>query len=177
MKIKTLFVPLKNIKRITHTHTVPCHSGALHKMNAYQVWQNAGLRQKVYDADDLCAMYDQCEEYWKTIESRLMTATLLVDPTYVPRACTMSQAGDKFSDIRHNLRMSLRGLFKNYATRNWQWVSSYSVKVNRHYLEYYRALHGEDVMYYNHDNIACGDTFIEPSERTLFGRRKKPVKK
>tara|TARA_R100000458_G_C8197329_1_gene188997 strand:- start:110 stop:379 length:270 start_codon:yes stop_codon:yes gene_type:complete len=89
----------------------------------------------------------------------------------------MSQAGDKFSDIRHNLRMSIRGLYKAYATRNWQWVSSYSVKVNRHYLEYYRALHGADVTYHNHDNIACGDTFIEPSERTLFGRRKKPVKK
>ena len=177
MKIKTLFIPLKNVTRITHTHTEPAHDGQLHRMNTYQVWQKAGLRQKVYAREDLDTVYDQAESYWETIESRLMTATLLVDPTYVPRLSTIASAGDKFSDIRHNLRMSIRGLFKAYATRNWQWVSSYSVKVNRHYLEYYRALHGEDVIYYNHDNIACGDTFIEPSERTLFGRRKKPVKK
>jgi hypothetical protein len=111
-------------------------------MNTYQVWQKAGLRQKVYAREDLDAVYDQAENYWETIESRLMTATLLVDPTYIPRKETIASAGDKFSDIRHNLRMSIRGLFKAYATRNWQWVSSYSVKVNRHYLEYYRALHG-----------------------------------
>ena len=176
MKIKTLFIPLKNIKHITHTHTVPGHSGNLHKMSAYQAWQNVGLRHKVYDPDELCAMYDQCEEFWKTVESRLITSILLVDPTYAPRRATMASKGDKFSDIRHNLRMAIRGLWKAYATKNWQWVSTYAVKVNREYLAHYRALHGLSVQYRNHDNIACGDVFIEPKDRTLFGRRKQAIK-
>ena len=177
MKIKALFIPLKNVTRITHTHTESVHNGQLHRMNTYQVWQNAGMRQKVYAREDLDTVYSQAEEFWETVESRLMTATLLVNPDYVPRSSTIASAGDKFSDIRHDLRMAIRGLFKAYATRNWEWVSSYSVQVNRQYIRYYRALHGEDVMYYNHDNIACGDVFMEPSERTLFGRRKKPVSK
>ena len=177
MKIKTLFVPLKNVTRIKHTHTESAHNGQLHRMSTYQVWEKAGLRQKVYAKEDLDTMYDQAEEFWKTVESRLMTATLLVNPAYVPRPSTMASAADEYSDIRHDLRMALRGLFKAYATRNWQWVSSYSVKVNRQYICYYRALYGEDVKYYNHDNVACGDTFIEPSERTLFGKRKKAVSK
>ncbi len=172
MKIKTLFIPLKNVTRIKHSHTESVHNGQLHRMNTYQVWQNAGLRQKVYEREDLDTVYSQAEEFWETVESRLITATLLVDPTYVPRSSTMASAGDKFSAIRHDLRMAIRGLFKAYATRNWEWVSSYSVQVNRQYIRYYRALHGEDVKYYNHDNVACGDVFIEPSERTLFGRRK-----
>ena len=146
-------------------------------MNTYQVWQKAGLRQKVYAKEDLDTVYDQAEEFWKTVESRLMTVTLLVDPTYVPRSSTMASAGDQYSNIRHDLRMAIRGLFKAYATRNWQWVSSYSVKVNRQYIRYYRALHGEDVKYDNHNNVACGDVFLEPSERTLFGKRKKAVSK
>ena len=177
MKIKPLFIPLKNVTRITHTHTESVHNGQLHRMNTYQVWQNAGMRQKVYAREDLDTVYSQAEEFWETVESRLMTSTLLVDPTYVPRSATMASAGDKFSDIRHDLRMAIRGLFKAYATRNWEWVSTYSVQVNRQYIRYYRALHGNDVLYYNHDNIACGDVFMEPSERTLFGRRKKPVAK
>ena len=177
MKIKALFIPLKNVTRITHTHTESVHNGQLHRMNTYQVWQNAGLRQKVYAREDLDTVYSQAEAFWETVESRLMTATLLVNPTYVPRSSTMASAGDKFSDIRHDLRMAIRGLFKAYATRNWEWVSTYSVQVNRQYIRYYRALHGDDVLYYNHDNIACGDVFMEPSERTLFGRRKKPVAK
>ena len=177
MKIKPLFIPLKNVTRITHTHTESVHNGQLHRMNTYQVWQNAGMRQKVYAREDLDTVYSQAEEFWETVESRLMTATLLVAPTYVPRSATMASAGDKFSDIRHDLRMAIRGLFKAYATRNWEWVSTYSVQVNRQYIRYYRALHGNDVLYYNHDNIACGDVFMEPSERTLFGRRKKPVAK
>ena len=177
MKIKALFIPLKNVTRITHTHTESVHNGQLHRMNTYQVWQNAGMRQKVYAREDLDTVYSQADEFWETVESRLMTATLLVDPTYVPRSATMASAGDKFSDIRHDLRMAIRGLFKAYATRNWEWVSTYSVQVNRQYIRYYRALHGKDVLYYNHDNIACGDVFMEPSERTLFGRRKKPVAK
>ena len=83
----------------------------------------------------------------------------------------MACAGDTYSRIRHDLRMALRGLFKAYATRNWQWVSSYAVKVNRQYLMHHRAVFGE-VQYRNHDDVACGDTFIPPEERTLFGRRK-----
>ena len=134
--INPLFVPLKNIKRLTHTHTESVHNGQLHRMNTYQVWQKAGMRQKIYSADELADMYDQCEEFWKTVESRLMTVTLLVDPTYIPRRCTMASAGDKLSDIRHNLRMAIRGLWKAYATKNWQWVSSYYVQVNRQYLTY-----------------------------------------
>lgn len=174
--INPLFVPLKSVQYIKHTHTVSAHSGNLHKMSAYQVWENAGLRHKVYAQSDLDTVYDACEAYWETIESRLITSLLLVDPTYVPRKETMASKGDKFSRIRHDLRMALRGLFKSYATRNWQWVSTYSVKVNEHYLAHYRALFGE-VQYRNHDSVACGDTFIPPEERTLFGRRKKPVSK
>ena len=177
MKIKTLFVPLKDIKRITHTHTESAHNGQLHRMNTYQVWEKAGLRQKVYCADDLANMYDQAEEYWKTVEQKLIADVASVHPNYVPRSSTMASAGDQYSDIRHDLRMAIRGLFKAYATRNWTWVSTYSVHVNKHYIRYYRALHGEGVVYRNHDNVACGDTFIEPSERTLFGKRKKAVSK
>lgn len=174
--INPLFIPLKSVQYIKHTHTESAHNGQLHRMNTYQVWQNAGLRQKVYAREDLDAVYDACDAYWETVESRLLTSLLLVDPTYVPRRATMAAAGDKFSCIRHDLRMALRGLFKSYATRNWQWVSAYSVKVNRQYLAHYRALFGE-VQYRNHDNVACGDTFIAPEDRTLFGRRKKPVSK
>ena len=173
MKIRTLFVPLKNVTRITHSHTEPVHNGQLHRMNTYQVWKKAGLRQKVYAKEDLDTMYDQAEVFWKTIEDRLVSDVTSVYPTYTPSRSTLASAGDQFSDIRHDLRMAIRGLFKAYATRNWQRVSSYSVQVNRQYLRHYRAVHGEDVVYYNHDNVACGDVFIEPSERTLFGKRKK----
>ena len=138
MKIKALFIPLKNVTRITHTHTESVHNGQLHRMNTYQVWQNAGMRQKVYAREDLDTVYSQADEFWETVESRLMTATLLVDPTYVPRSSTMASAGDKFSNIRHDLRMAIRGLFKAYATRNWEWVSSYSVQVNRQYIPFDR---------------------------------------
>ena len=177
MKIKTLFVPLKNVTRLQHTHTESVHNGQLHRMNTYQLWKKAGLRQKVYDANDLATMYEQAEEFYSTVESRLVKDALSVNPDYTPRTATMASAGDNLSDIRHDLRMAIRGLFKAYATRNWQWVSSYSVNVNRQYLRHYRAVHGDDVVYYNHDNVACGDVFIEPSERTLFGRRKKSVAK
>ena len=170
--INPLFVPLKSVQYIKHTHTESVHNGQLHRMNNYQVWQNAGLRQKVYAREDLDTVYAACDEYWETVESRLITSLLLVDPTYVPRRETMDSAGDKYSRIRHDLRMALRGLYKAYATRNWQWVSSYAVKVNRHYLAHYRAVLGE-VQYRDHDNVACGDTFIPPEERTLFGRRKR----
>ena len=145
--INPLFIPLKSVQYIKHTHTESAHNGQLHRMNTYQVWQNAGLRQKVYAREDLDAVYDACDAYWETVESRLLTSLLLVDPTYVPRRATMAAAGDKFSCIRHDLRMALRGLFKSYATRNWQWVSAYSVKVNRQYLAHYRALFGDCLLY------------------------------
>ena len=174
--INPLFVPLKNVQYIKHTHTESAHNGQLHRMNTYQVWQNVGMRQKIYAREDLDTVYAACDEYWETVESRLMTSLLLVDPTYVPRRSTMASAGDKYTRIRHDLYMALRGLYKAYATRNWQWVSSYAVKVNTHYLAHYRAVLGE-VQYRNHDSVACGDTFIPPEERTLFGRRKKPVSK
>ena len=177
MKIKALFIPLKNVTRITHTHTESVHNGQLHRMNTYQVWQNSGLRQKVYAREDLDTVYSQAEEFFQNIEQKLIADVLSVDSTYVPRKDTMASAGDKYTAIRHDLRMAIRGLFKAYATRNWEWVSTYSVHVNRHYIRHFRAVHGDGVMYYNHDNIACGDVFMEPSERTLFGRRKKPVAK
>ena len=177
MKIKALFIPLKNVTRITHTHTESVHDGQLHRMNTYQVWQNAGMRQKVYAREDLDTVYSQAEEYWDSIETRLLEDIRKVNPTYVPRPDTMASAGDELSKIRHDLRMAIRGLFKAYSTRNWEWVSTYSVHVNRHYIRHFRAVHGDDVVYYNHDNIACGDVFMEPSERTLFGRRKNPSSK
>ena len=170
--IKPLFIPLKSVQYIKHTHTECAHNGQLHRMNTYQVWQNAGLRQKVYAREDLDAVYDACDAYWETIESRLLADVVSVHPTYVPRKETMSCAGDTYSRIRHDLRMALRGLYKAYATRNWQWVSSYAVKVNRQYLAHQRAVFGE-VQYRDHDNVACGDTFIAPEDRTLFGRRKR----
>jgi uncharacterized protein (UPF0297 family) len=174
--INPLFIPLKSVQYIKHIHTESVHNGQLHRMNTYQVWQNVGMRQKVYAKTDLDTVYAACDEYWETIESQLITSLLLIDPTYVPRKETMAVKGDKYSRIRHDLRMALRGLFKAYATRNWQWVSTYSVNVNEHYLRHYRAVFGE-VQYRNHDSIACGDTFIAPEQRTLFGRRKKPVSK
>ena len=177
MKIKPLFIPLKNVTRITHTHTESVHSGQLHRMNTYQVWQNAGMRQKVYAKTDLDTVYSEAQEFWETIEQKLIDTVVAQNPTYVPRPDTMASAGDEYSAIRHDLRMAIRGLFKAYATRNWEWVSTYSVHVNRHYIRHFRAVCGDGVMYYNHDNIACGDVFMEPSERTLFGRRKKPVSK
>ena len=177
MKIKTLFVPLKNVTRIKHTHTESAHNGQLHRMTAYQVWQKVGLRQKIYASKDLETVGNQAEEFWQSIEERLLADVLSVHPDYIPQSATMASAGDKYSIIRHDLRMAIRGLFKAYATRNWEWVSAYSVKVNRQYLRHYRAVHGEDVIYYNHNNVACGDEFIKPSERTLFGRRKKSVTK
>ena len=170
--INPLFIPLKSVQYIKHTHTVSAHSGQLHRMNNYQVWQNAGMRTKVYAREDLDTVYDACDEYWKTIESRLLADVVSVYPEYVPRRETMACAGDKYSRIRHDLRMALRGLFKAYATRNWQWVSSYAVKVNRQYLAHHRAVFGE-VQYRDHDNVACGDIFIAPEDRTLFGRRKR----
>ena len=169
--INPLFIPLKSVQYIKHTHTESVHNGQLHRMNTYQVWQNAGMRQKVYAREDLDTVYDACDEYWKTIESRLLADVVSVHPTYVPRTEPIASAGDTYSRIRHDLRMSLRGLFKAYATRNWQWVSSYAVKVNRQYLAHHRAVFGE-VQYRNHDNIACGDTFIAPEDRTLIGRLK-----
>ena len=169
--INPLFIPLKSVQYIKHTHTESAHNGQLHRMNTYQVWQNAGLRQKVYAREDLDTVYNACDEYWRTIESRLLADVVSVHPDYVPRKETMSCAGDTYSRIRHDLRMSLRGLYKAYATRNWKWVSSYAVKVNRQYLAHHRAVFGS-VEYRDHDNVACGDTFISPEDRTLFGRRK-----
>ena len=170
--INPLFIPLKSVQYIKHTHTESAHNGQLHRMNTYQVWQNVGLRQKVYAREDLDTVYAACDEYWETIESRLLADVVSVHPTYVPRKETMNCAGDTYSRIRHDLRMALRGLYKAYATRNWQWVSSYAVKVNRQYLAHHRAVFGS-VQYRDHDNVACGDTFIAPEDRTLFGRRKR----
>ena len=65
--INPLFIPLKSVQYIKHTHTVAAHSGNLHKMSAYQVWQNDGLRHKVYAQADLDAVYDACEAYWETV--------------------------------------------------------------------------------------------------------------
>jgi len=177
MKIKPLFVPLKNVTRIKHTHTESVHDGQLHRMNNYQVWQKAGLRQKVYAKSDLDTVYGEALDFFSQVEERLIKDITRLQPCYVPRKETIASAGDKYSRIRHDLKMSIRGLFKAYATRNWMWVSAYSVKVNREYLRHFRAVHGDDVVYHNHDNIASGDTFIPPEERTLFGRRKNPVKK
>lgn len=172
MKIKTLFVPLKNVTRIKHTHTESVHNGQLHRMNVYQAWQNVGMREKVYAKTDLDTVYSEAEDFFMKIEKRLIKDVTRALPSYVPRKETIAAAGDEYSRIRHDLKMSIRGLFKAYATRNWQWVSTYSVHVNKHYIRHFRAVHGADVVYYNHDSVACGDVFMEPSERTLFGRRK-----
>ena len=60
--INPLFVPLKNVQYIKHTHTESVHNGQLHRMNNYQVWQNAGMRQKVYAKTDLDTVYSACDE-------------------------------------------------------------------------------------------------------------------
>ena len=44
--INPLFIPLKSVPFIKHTHTESAHNGQLHRMNTYQVWQKVGLRQK-----------------------------------------------------------------------------------------------------------------------------------
>ena len=73
MKIKTLFVPLKNVTRIKHTHTESVHNGQLHRMNVYQAWQNAGMREKVYAKTDLDTVYSEAEDFFMKIEKRLVT--------------------------------------------------------------------------------------------------------
>jgi hypothetical protein len=143
MKIRTLFIPLKNNTRITPSHTVSTHSPlAFRKMNKYQAKKVCGLRE---------------------IEE---------NPGYVPRRSTAAQDGDKLTKIRFDMFMSIRALFKAWATKNWTYVGSYSVRLNSIYLDYHRALYGDDVMYYNHKDVACTDNWIDVKERTLFGKRK-----
>ena len=175
--IKPLFIPLKNITRIKHTHTEPAHSGQLHRMNVYQAWQNVGLRQKVYAKADLDTVYSQAEDFYLPLFEKINIKATIAHPKYDPTGVVPTVIGRELGNAMHDLKMSIRNLFKSYATKNWNFVSSYSVHVNRHYIRIMRIIYGEDTMYRNHDMVACGDTFIEPSERTLFGRRKKPVKK
>ena len=173
MKIRTLFIPLKNNTRIKHSHTVSCHRPtAFLSMNKYQALNMCGLREKVYAKADLDTVYSEAQEFWTPLENRLIKLVIEENPTYVPRRSTLAQDGDKFTKIRFDMFMAIRGLFKAWATKNWRHVGSYSVRLNSIYLDYHRALYGNEVMYYNHKDVACTDNWIDVNERTLFGKRK-----
>jgi hypothetical protein len=173
MKIRTLFIPLKNNTRITPSHTVSTHSPlAFRKMNKYQAKKVCGLREKVYAKSDLDTVYSEAQEFWTPLENRLIKLAIEENPDYVPRRSTAAQDGDKLTKIRFDMFMSIRALFKAWATKNWTYVGSYSLRLNSIYLDYHRALYGDDVMYYNHKDVACTDNWIDVKERTLFGKRK-----
>ena len=173
MKIRTLFIPLKNNTRITPDHTVSTHNPlAFRKMNKYQAKKVCGLREKVYAKSDLDTVYSEAQEFWTPLENRLIKLVTTENPDYVPRRSTLAADADKFTKIRFDMFMAIRALFKAWATKNWTYVGSYSVRLNSIYLDYHRALYGDDVMYYNHKDVACTDNWIDVNERTLFGRRK-----
>ena len=177
MKTKTLFRPSQRHQaHYSHSHRERTQRSATPHEHLSSVAE-AGLRQKVYCADELGDMYDQCEEFWKTVESRLITVALLVDPTYVPRSSLWPAAGDKLSDIRHNLRMAIRGLWKAYATKNWQ-LGVFLLRSSEPpiYL-LLPCLAWQGCYDDNHDNIACGDTFIAPERQNFVWSSKKPVSK
>lgn len=173
MKIRTLFIPLKNNTRITHTHTISSHRPtAFLSMNKYQALKMCGLREKVYARSDLDTVYSEAQEFWTALENRLIKLVIKENPAYVPRRSTAAQDGDKYTKIRFDMFMAIRALFKAWATKNWRHVGSYSVRLNSIYLDYHRALYGDEVMYYNHKDVACTDNWIDVNERTLFGKRK-----
>jgi hypothetical protein len=83
-------------------------------MNKYQAKKVCGLREKVYAK--------KAQEFWTPLENRLIKLAIEENPDYVPRRSTAAQDGDKLTKIRFDMFMSIRALFKAWATKNWTYV-------------------------------------------------------
>lgn len=178
IKIKPLFIHYKSIPKAIESG-LNFSSIPLDKRRGgtwAQVKQAQGTIQW-----DLSAISTHHKATWADIESRLMKHTMRHLPDYTPRRATMASAGDKLSGIRHDLKMSILYLMQSYAKKEWSLVASYSSAVNTQYLTYHIAvmeLAGKGIAeYYNKSDIHCGYHPIPQGERTIFSRRKKPVKK
>ena len=170
MKIRTLYIPLKDTKAIKPVSYQYAGLGCnQRKVSTYQCRKACGRMRKVYDETEVKA---QAELFWTRLENRLINFAIKHDPSYTPRKATMASAGDNLSAIRHDLKMNVQRLFVAYAKRQWGWVSTYAVNVNTSYLAYHRAVAGGEVDYYDGANVAHQGNFIAPKERTVFGKRK-----
>lgn len=163
MKIRTLFIPLKEVKTIKST-------GSVRSGYSYV---------KTYNDEDVKT---QAQEFIANLDKRLASFTLKHLPDYTPTSSTLGGYTDKLSPLRHDLYMSIRRLFSAYAKKNWSQVATNSVHLNTHWLAYHIAvvaMSGSDtvVSYYDNENVAHRGNFIAPRERTVFGKRKKSVKK
>jgi hypothetical protein len=175
MNIRTLYIPLKEVSAIKPESFRYNGLGRnLRKVSAYQAKKSVGRQTAIYNETEVTA---QADAFWVSVEKRLINYAIKYNPSYVPRSSTIAVAGDKLTAIRFNLMMNVKRLFVAYAKRNWSWVSTYSVNVNTLYLEYHTAVSGKDVSYYNAKDVAHRGNFIAPRERTVFGKRKKPVLK
>ena len=170
MKIRTLYIPLKDTKAIQPVSYQYAGLGRnQRKVSAYQCRKACGRQTAIYNETEVTA---QADEFWTRLEKRLINFALKYNPSYVVRRSTVATRGDDLSDIRHDLMMNVKRLFKAYAKRQWKWVSTYAVNVNTTYLAYHRAVAGGAVDYYDGANVAHRGNFIAPRERTVFGKRK-----
>jgi len=178
IKIKPLFIHYKSIPKAIEAG-LKFSSTPLDKRRG-GTWAQMKQAQGTIQWD-LSAISTHHKATWANIESRLIKYTMRFLPTYTPRKSTMASAGDKLSGIRHDLKMSILYLMQSYAMKEWSMVASYSSAVNTHYLTYYIAvsgLAGKGIPeYYNKEDIHCDYHRIPRSEKTIFSRRKKPVKK
>ena len=163
MKIRTLFVPLKEVKTIKPTGSV--RSG----YSYVQTYNDEAVKA-------------QAQEFITNLDKRLASFTLRPLPDYTPHTSGLGGYTDRLSPLRHNLYMSIRRLFVAYATKNWPQVATNSVHLNTHWLAYHIAvvaMSGSDtvVSYYDGENVAHRGNFIAPRERTVFGKRKKALSK
>jgi len=178
IKIKPLFIHYKSIPK-AESKGLKFSSTPLEQRKG-GIWSQ--MKQARGEIQwDLSAISTHHKATWADIESRLMKHTMRHLPDYTPRRATMASAGDKLSGIRHDLKMSILYLMQSYAKKEWAMVASYSSAVNTHYLAYHiavMALAGKGIPeYYNKENIHCGYHPIPRGERSIFSRRKKPVKK
>jgi hypothetical protein len=170
MKIRTLYIPLKETKAIQPASYQYAGLGRnQYKVSTYQCRKACGRQRAIYDESEVTA---QADEFWARLEKRLINFAIKYNPSYVVRRSTMACAGDKLTEIRHDLMMNIKRLFKAYAKRPWKWVSTYAVNVNTTYLAYHRAVAGGAVDYHDGANVAHRGNFIAPRERTVFGKRK-----
>jgi len=163
MKIRTLFIPLKEVSFIKPTGAVK--AGWSHRMTF-----------------DETEVIEQSAAFIVALDKRLASFTLRHLPDYTPTSSTLGGYKDGLSPLRHDLYMSIRRLFSAYAKKNWGQVAMNSFHLNTHWLAYHIAvvaMSGSSyvVEYFDKDNVAHRGNFIAPRERTVFGKRKKPVKK
>lgn len=130
---------------------------------------------------DMTPVKEHAKQVCEQVEKRLMKWTMTVDPDYVVRPSTIAQAGDELTPLRASLLMEISYLIQSYATRNWYYVGAHAAAINTKWLEYHRATlrRVEDTLvdYRNATDIHSAYNYIPEDERTLFGRRKKPVSK